>query len=181
MYFTKFFFFFLSSVVKLRKVWKHTPLISKLEKNKAISLGFPEWRKARPDGQAQYTPRNHQELTHRPSPPQPQSFPIKTNGRAEGKGRERKKVPNAGMCSNSFYVMAQLCILQRWHHWGKISQESASPASVFVLSKSALIYLQHYLDRHARTDAPGCTPSFTDVETGNLTVRRGLIGKLCSC
>lgn len=50
----------------------------------------------------------------------------------------------------------------------EISQESASLASVFVLSKSAMIYLQKHVHRQARTGAQGCTPSFTDVETGEI-------------
>lgn len=39
----------------------------------------------------------------------------------------------------------RLRILQKWHHWGKISQESASLASLFAFSRSVMIYLQKYL------------------------------------
>lgn len=85
------------------------PLISKAENQQQSDLSWlpSEWRKPAHAGQKQYTPINHQELTHRSSPPQPQSFPIKTNGRAKGKGRERKKLLNASTGSHSFYLRKQ--------------------------------------------------------------------------
>lgn len=170
----------MSFVVQLRKVWKHTPLISKLEKNKAISLGFPlsEEREAllvRNNTHLE-TIRNYLTTLLHPNPSQ-----SKQTEELKGKGGREKRCQMPACASTASMLWRSLCILQRWHHWRKISQESASLASVFVLSKSALIYLQNYSDRHASTDVQGCTPSFTAVETGNLTVHRGLMGKLCSC
>ena len=73
--------------------------------------------------------------------------------------RRRKKLPKANTGSTAPTSWCRLYILHKWHHWGKISQESASLTSVSVLSKSEMIYPQKNLSRHARTYAQGCTPS----------------------
>jgi hypothetical protein len=111
---------------------------------------------------------NHQELTRHPSLPQPTSFQIKPNERAEGKGRREKlpaQAPTVSVCCYS------LCIWQKWHHWGKIHQESASLASVFVLYSDLLTKARW----HARTWAW----EWTNTQKLENPVSEAVIGKLC--
>lgn len=101
------------SMTKLnRKVWKHTwnkCLWFQNQKKQSTLSWLPcEWRKLGHAGQDVIHTYKPSGINSPSSPPQPWAnpFPVKTNGRAEGKGRERK-VPNASTCSNSFYVMKQ--------------------------------------------------------------------------
>ena len=157
------------SMIKLiRKVWKHTwdtHLWFQNSRKTKQSFSALFWlKKASTAGQEQSTPTNHQGLT---SPPQPHSFPIKTHGRGGERSCQRPaQAPTAST------LWRRLYILHKWHHWGKISQESASLTSVSVLSKSEMIYPQKNLSRHARTYAQGCTPSLRIMMRGswrNLT------------
>lgn len=78
----------------------------------------------------------------------------------EREGTERHGQMSA-CTSTASRLWRRLCILQKWHHWGKTSQESASLTSVSVLSKSIMIFLWKYLGMQGHRLKGVCHHSLT--------------------
>lgn len=175
-----FFFFFLACFPWSNLLGKsentleiHTFDFKTLEKTKQSFSALLWVKKASTAGQGQSTPTSHQGLT---SPPQPHSFPIKTQGRGgESSCQRPAQAPTAST------LWRRLYILHKWHHWGKISQESASLTSVSVLSKSEMIYPQKKPQQACKDK---CSRVYTITEgndEGELEkLNWRLIRKLCS-
>ena len=102
----------------------HTFDFKTLEKTKPFSALL--WvKKASTAGQEQHTHINHQELTAllHPNPNLSQS---KHMEEWKGKGERERSCQRLAHAPTASTLWRRLCILHKWHYWGKISQESAS-------------------------------------------------------
>lgn len=131
-----------------------------LEKTKHSPLAFFWVKKASTAGQEQYT-----RISRINSPPFSTPTSILPNQNKGKSWREREGTERHGQMSartsTASRLWRRLCILQKWHHWGKTSQESASLTSVSVLSKSIMIFLWKYLGMQGHRLKGVCHHSLT--------------------